>query len=552
MWSGRATSLSTGQYKENKKLSYAHMRAFLLISVLLTACALIKYLTLYLNRLRGRKREMALRLVHGSSHRGLVAMFATELLVTLGCAIGLGVVLVFIVRDVFAAFAGIEMGGGYVTLAAFVIMVGVLAVCLVLSLGAVEIVRRRTLSSSINPAAARRHVFSSVSIGVQLAVSLCFVFCAVVMLRQLWFMRNTDNGVAIKDRAYLTISPADRLNFNMKHHIDDNGIPERLAALPAIERVSRDWNFWMYSMSARDYELSLNEDPESQFVEALNYRGLFDPANPIYDFTVVEGELPRYDTWEPTTVVIDETTRNRLGFTDGAVGKTIWYKGYGDKSKKTGTVCAVIRDVTVRNMSTKTEAEPIFIYRVGEEERSSYQLHSQFVQFAYHHGLKKEMEAQVAGLMDGFPELRWELKYADEMMKELMESEQNLSHLLLLVTLVAITIAVFGVYSILTLACRQRRKEIALRKIHGAKLKDILGMFVKEYGLILVISAAVAFPVGYLIMHGWLEQYVRRITVGLLFYIGIFVATALLIALSVGTRVWRTARENPADVIKSE
>ena len=122
----------------------------------------------------------------------------------------------------------------------------------------------------------------------------------------------------------------------------------------------------------------------------------------------------------------------------------------------------------------------------------------------------------------------------------------------MLVTLVAVLIAVFGVYSIITLACRQRRKEIALRKIHGAKLRDILMMFVREYGLILAVSSCVAFIVGYLIMHGWLEQYVRRITIGPHYYLLIFVATALLIALSVGTRVWRTARENPADVIKSE
>ena len=166
--------------------------------------------------------------------------------------------------------------------------------------------------------------------------------------------------------------------------------------------------------------------------------------------------------------------------------------------------------------------------------------------------MKKEMEAQVAELMDSFTEIRWQLHYADEIMKEMTESDQNLGHLLLLVTLVAILIAVFGVYSIITLACRQRRKEIALRKVHGAKLKEILGMFVREYGLILVISAAVAFPVGYLIMHHWLEQYVRRITIGPHFYLLIFVATSLLIALCVGSRVWRTARENPADVIKSE
>jgi len=548
---GRIVPLNKmGQWKDNRKLSYAHMRAFLLIGLLLTVCALINFLTLYLTRLRGRKREMALRLVNGSSHRGLVSMFATELLVTLGSATLLGVLLVFGLRDVFASFAGIEVGGGYVTVGAFVIMLAVLLVCLLLSLGAVEIVRRRTLQSSINPAAARRHVFSSVSIGVQLAVSLCFVFCAVVMLRQLWFMRNTNNGVAIDDRAYLIITPADGLYFNMKALIDDNGIPQKVAELPAIEHASHSWNFWMLGMSSRGFYLSLNEDPESESVEVSSYRGLYDPADPIYGFTVLEGTLPHYETWDPSTVVIDETTRARLGLADGAVGKTIWYRGHGDNDKQRATVCAVVRDVTVRQLRSDSRENRLFIYRFTEKEVRQFNL--AYVQFAYLHGMKKEMETQVAKLMDGFPEIRWELKYADELMKEYIESDQNLGRLLAIVTLVAMLIAVFGVYSIITLACRQRRKEIALRKVHGAKLRDILGMFVREYGIILVISSAVAFVIGYLIMHGWLEQYVRRITVGPVFYLGIFVATALLIALSVGSRVWRTARENPADVIKSE
>ena len=387
---------------------------------------------------------------------------------------------------------------------------------------------------------------------MQLAVSLCFVFCAVVMLRQLWFMRNTDNGVAIKDRAYLTISPADRLNYNMKHHIDENGIPEKLAALPAIDLVSRDWNFWMFGMSSRGYEVSLSEDPECEFVEVSNYRGLYDPGDPIYDFTVVEGTLPRYETWIPSEVVIDEQTCDRLGLAGGAVGKTVWYRGHGDKSKKAGTIGAVVRNVTVRSAKTDSRLFPVFICRVGEDERSSYQAVSQFVQFAYHHGMKKEMEAQVKELMDGFPEIRWELKLADEIMKDMTESDQNLGHLLALVTLVAILIAVFGVYSIITLACRQRRKEIAIRKVHGARLRDILMMFVREYGTILAVSAAVAFAVGYIIMHGWLEQFVRRIAVGPQVYALILVGAVLLITLCIGSRVLSTARENPADVVKSE
>jgi len=529
------------QYDQSNSLSYAHMRAFLLISVLLTACALINFLTLYLNRLRGRKREMALRLVHGSSHRGLVEMFVVELLVTLGSAIVLGMVGVFVLKDVFADFAGIDVGGGFIMGQALLIMLGVLAVCLLLSLGAVEIVRRRTLSSSINPAAARRHVFSSASIGVQLAVSLCFVFCAVVMLRQVWFMKNTDMGARVKDVAIICFE-ADSKSF-----VFDNGIAGRLAALPAVEDVMRGCDFFSTRHLMGIYVKNTLED---EAIEAKVYGGLFDPANPFYGFTVLEGTLPTAERWGDDEVVISESMRDKLGLKE-AVGKKVWYSYNNDFTGPDSyecTVACVIKDVLtydVRHMPY-----PLFVPRPTEWEKESFSLNQ--LNFSYVHGMKKEVKAQIDEMMKAFPEVEYRVIYGEESFAALLRSEHNLSHLLTVVTVVAIMIAVFGVYSIITLACRQRRKEIALRKIHGAKLRDILGMFVKEYGIILVISSAVAFVAGYLIMHDWLEQYVRRITIGPLFYIGIFVATALLIALCVGSRVWRTARENPADVIKSE
>ena len=94
-------------------------------------------------------------------------------------------------------------------------------------------------------------------------------------------------------------------------------------------------------------------------------------------------------------------------------------------------------------------------------------------------------------------------------------------------------------------------KEIALRKIHGATLRDILGIFVKEYGLIVIAASAVAFPIGYMIMKEWVAQYVKQAPIAWWIYVSIFLAIVLLIALSVGSRVWRTVRENPAEVVKS-
>ena len=544
------------QYDRQKKLSYAHMRAFLLISVLLIACALINFLTLYLNRLRGRKREMALRLVHGSSHRGLVAMFAVELLVTLGSAVLLGMLGVFALKDVFADFADIHVGGGFIMGRALLIMLGVLAVCLVLSLGAVEVVRRRTLSSSINPAAARRHVFSSVSIGVQLAVSLCFVFCAVVMLRQLWFMRNTDMGARIKDTAAINfevLSVRAMMQVNGPDHqseaeafVMNNGIENKLAALPAVTDVMLGNNF--FTGNRQIMEIMVRNTLEGEMVETNFYDGVFDPANPIYGFTVLEGTLPTEESWNEGEVIISESLRDQLGLKE-AVGKTIYYsysRDWNQYPPTKATVVCVVKDILTFDL--RVQPKPMILHRPNGAARP----HKRLINIAYHHGMKREVEEQIAEMMKPFPDVKYKIVFGEESFQKMLKSEQNLSHLLTIVTLVAILIAVFGVYSIITLACRQRRKEIALRKIHGAKLKDILGMFVNEYGLILVISSFVAFAVGYIIMHGWLEQYLKRITIGPLFYIGIFVATALLIALCVGARVWRTARENPADVIKSE
>ncbi|MBO7498597.1 MAG: ABC transporter permease [Bacteroidaceae bacterium] len=535
-----------------KNLSYAHMRAFLLISTLLTVCALVNFLTLYLNRLRSRKREMALRLVHGSSHRGLVTMFATELLVTLGSAILLGMLLVFVQKERFAEFADIQVGGGFIMVGALLIMLGVLVACLVLSLGAVEIVRRRTLSSSISPAAARRHVFSSASIGVQLAVSLCFVFCAVIMLRQLWVMKNTDMGITIKDRAALTVTYDFVANTNdAQVLIDGNGIPQKLEAMPQVKAMSRGWTFFLSSFNGANYDVSLNT--EGNTVSAHFYEGVYDPGSSLYGFSVLEGELPHYETWNPAEIIISESVREGLGLKQ-ALGAMLHYKETNSSSgmtgEHTGTVIAVVRDMMVRKIKAGDTPTPYVLVR--KEKGKGYFSGENNILFSYHHGTRREVERQINEMMEAFPMTVWDLSFAEDVYNEQVKSENNLSHLLTVVTVVAILIAVFGVYSIITLACRQRRKEIALRKIHGAKLKDILGMFVKEYGTILVISSFVAFAVGYLIMHGWLEQYLKRITIGPLFYIGIFVATALLIALCVGARVWRTARENPADVVKSE
>ena len=120
------------------------------------------------------------------------------------------------------------------------------------------------------------------------------------------------------------------------------------------------------------------------------------------------------------------------------------------------------------------------------------------------------------------------------------------------VAVVCVLIAAFGIFSLVTLSCEQRRKEIAVRKVNGATIKDILLMFVKEYILLLLIASIVAFPIGYVLMKRWLENYIEQTTINVWIYLTIFACIAIVIFACIGWRVWHAARQNPAEVIKSE
>jgi len=140
----------------------------------------------------------------------------------------------------------------------------------------------------------------------------------------------------------------------------------------------------------------------------------------------------------------------------------------------------------------------------------------------------------------------------EEEFYKFLKSENALIKLLSFVSAICILICVFGFVSLVSLTCEERRKEIAIRKINGATAGDILSMFAKEYSLLLVIGAAIAFTAGYFIMNRWLEHYVKQTSIPVWIYLAVMCVFALVIVLCVGWQVYRTSVENPAEVVKSE
>jgi ABC-type antimicrobial peptide transport system permease subunit len=74
-------------------------------------------------------------------------------------------------------------------------------------------------------------------------------------------------------------------------------------------------------------------------------------------------------------------------------------------------------------------------------------------------------------------------------------------------SLICILVVSFGIYSLVTLTIEQRRKEIAIRKINGAEIGNILVLFLRNYLILVIIGNMLALPVAYLFINGWLENY---------------------------------------------
>ena len=93
---------------------------------------------------------------------------------------------------------------------------------------------------------------------------------------------------------------------------------------------------------------------------------------------------------------------------------------------------------------------------------------------------------------------------AEEIYDNYLKSEKALIKILSFVSAICVLICVFGFVSLVSLTCEERRKSIAIRKINGASVSDILAMFAREYSLLLIIGAAVAFPLALLLCNaGW-------------------------------------------------
>ncbi|MBR5803796.1 MAG: ABC transporter permease [Bacteroidaceae bacterium] len=227
-------------------------------------------------------------------------------------------------------------------------------------------------------------------------------------------------------------------------------------------------------------------------------------------------------------------------FDENIIGKTF----YSHENSSSYTVTGIVDRVVSRNDSRGTNPERLYMVDEHQEQISHVYLK------CYPGQVEAVRSHVMAEYRKVFPE-NIEPKITT-LMKDIEDSHSSVTDIQKMVrflTIISLVITLLGIYSAITIDTDRRRREVAIRKVFGARFSDILWMFGRRYFWILVISAALAFPVGYLVIHFISTNHLEFIYFGFFFWLGIFVAIALLVVLTVLWRILNVAHTHPADEI---
>jgi putative ABC transport system permease protein len=132
------------------------------------------------------------------------------------------------------------------------------------------------------------------------------------------------------------------------------------------------------------------------------------------------------------------------------------------------------------------------------------------------------------------------------------KKEQNLSKLVNLFTILAIVISLMGVFGLVMFETEHRRKEIGIRRVHGATVEQILAMFNSRFVKIVLVCFVVAVPVSIVIMKRYLEGFAYQVPLHVwVFALALLAVLGVTIAV-VTLRSLRAATVNPVKSLRNE
>jgi putative ABC transport system permease protein len=146
----------------------------------------------------------------------------------------------------------------------------------------------------------------------------------------------------------------------------------------------------------------------------------------------------------------------------------------------------------------------------------------------------------------------YQYRFLDNAYEEKLSQIQRITSIINGVTTAIVVISLFGLFSLVAFQTSRRVKEIGIRKVLGARGINILLILGKPYAWLILLSSAVAIPLGYSLMDKTLEQYTNRIELDASFALITILAIVVFSVLVIVSRAISAVRANPVDILRNE
>jgi len=151
-----------------------------------------------------------------------------------------------------------------------------------------------------------------------------------------------------------------------------------------------------------------------------------------------------------------------------------------------------------------------------------------------------------------FPDYVFEYVFLDQSIANYYKQENQLSQLYKIFSGLAIFISCLGLYGLISFMAVQRRKEIGIRKVLGAPVRDIVLMLSREFSMLIVLAFIIASPIAWYFMHQWLQHYTYRIMMGIWFFVATILGSLFIAWITVGYTAIKAALANPVKSLRTE
>ncbi len=257
----------------------------------------------------------------------------------------------------------------------------------------------------------------------------------------------------------------------------------------------------------------------------------FDPNRAMDDQTLPTPSDPAAEralTARGINVVITESAVKTLGFKtpQNAIGKTFKAELYSDEAGQTAiNVIGVVGDARFRSLRDKIQP---LMFRKAREGPSWMIIRYQGDPGAVRAAVEQKWKELA-------PEVPFEAKFSEDIVRELYNAEQSRAQIFAAFSLLAVIIGCLGLFGLAAFTAERRTKEIGIRKVLGARTRDIVRLLVWQFSRPVIIANIIAWPVAWWMMRDWLNGFDQRIA---LTPVPFVIAAAIALGIAVGNGRW--------------